>query len=229
MAFPVIDSNRVIIVKAKTQAAADAAAAGDAALTAPPGDRGSFRVGQYLPAAGAAADAVPRTAAQEAADLLRACADHADAACDLILPSWYLRAGMADAEATARYEQTRCWVICAVACIQAAARAPWTTAQLRGLRAAQLALMPLNAATIRRWYSAHTTGAGQGWTSACEPDQGSDPPTVTGHFFATSASRADAPPAFGDDFAVPRIWDGSGGTIAVTLQRNAAPQDFAAV
>ena len=225
MAFPVIDSHRIIIVKARTQAAADAVAAGNSELTAPAGDRGRFTVGQYLPAAGGAQDEAPRTAAEEAADLLRAAAGHADAACDLILPSWYLRAGVADAQATARYEQTRCWVICAVACIQAAAQALWTTAQLRGLRAAQRSLMPLNADAIRRWYSEHTTGAGLGWTSACAPI--GDPPEVIGHFFATNTTEESSPPEFLSDIAVPRTWDGSGGTLSVRLMRNAAPQDFA--
>ena len=227
MAFPVIDGNRVIIVKARTQADADAVAAGNSELTAPPGDRGAFRVGQYLPAAGAAVDEVPRTAAQEAADILRAVCDHGDAACDMILPSWYLRAGVADAQATARYEQTRCWVICAVACIQAAAQAPWTTAQLRGLRAAQRSLMPLDPAAIRRWYSEHTTGANLGWTSACAPI--GDPPEVIGHFFATITTEESSPPAFLSDIAAPRTWNGIGGTLPVRLMRNAAPQDFSTV
>lgn len=224
--FVVIDPDRIVIYAVGTQAAADALAADRAELTAHVGDVGSAERGYFLSPVGVVSAAPPETDAQRRAALLADAIAHADDCCDLALPSWYLRASAQDAEAHARYGQTRCWIICAVAVIRAAVDAAWTVEQIEGLRAAQRALMPADPRAIRRWYREHHSAAGQGWTSACA-DLPGQAGTVRGHFLAGPASRASDPPEFGADFRTPTAWDGTGGRLDVTLQRNAAPGDFA--
>lgn len=222
----VIDDARIVVFSVATQAAANALAADRADLTAHAGDVGAAEIGDYLSQAGVVSAHAPQTDADRRAAILADAIRWADDCCDLALPSWYLRATAENAEARARYSQTRCWLVCAVAVIRAAVDAAWTVEQVEGLRAAQRALMPRDPGSIRRWYAEHHSAAGQGWTSACA-DLPGQPGTVRGHFLAGPATRAAAPPAFGDDFRTQTAWDGTGGRLDVTLGRNAAPGDFA--
>lgn len=201
-------------------------AADRAELTAHVGDVGSAERGYFLSAGGVVSATPPVTDAQRRAAILADAIAHADDCVDFVLPSWYLRASTPDAEARARYEQTRCWIVCCCAVLRAAADAAWTVEQMEGLLAAERALMPRDPQSIRRWYQEHHSAAGQGWTNACADIVG-QPGYVRAHFLAGPTTRASAPPEFGADFRTPTAWDGTGGRLDVTLQRNAAPGDFA--
>ena len=228
--FPVItnDSNRVVVAAYETQAEATARASSDTALI--DGGRGAVagvEVGMHLPASGAPTLVLPETDEAARLRLLGDACDWADDVVDMVLPSWYLRAGASNAEATARYEQCRCWAICAVAAIRGAAMASWTPAQIEGLLAAQRALMPRDPALIRRWYAEHVTGSAPGWTAACAPVSGTGSSArVRAHFNAGPTTTAATAPAFGSDYSGPPAWDGSSGRPNVTLYRNSAPDDY---
>ena len=224
--YPVIDADRVAVGLYQTHAEAVTAASADTGLTAVNRDVEAY-IGWYVPESGNPTEASPETDAQMRSRILAEAAEYADDLCDMVQPSWYIRTDTQNDESKARYEQTRCWIICAVAAIRGAAQASWTKAQMEGLRAAQRALMPHDPAMIRRWYAKHVTGPSPGWTGACTPITGSgDSAIVRAHFNAGPDSRITNAPVFLSDNSNPPVWDGSNGRPNVTLHRNSQPSDY---
>ena len=224
-------SARLIVAVEPTGAKAATTAAGNAAWTADATKHDdTVNVGDWWTGAGQHSTNAPDTDANRRKDIVEASVAWAAALCDLLSPGLYIRAGTPNAEARARYYETRIRIISAPAVIQAAAQASWTPTVLRALYHAQTQLMPFDAREVRRWFRVHSyssTRAAGTWSAAIHPTSGQ---TIAPLFPPNNTAKEDDTWDPVSDAQTPTAWSAaSGGRLAVTMSRQADPYDFSDV
>ena len=159
--------------------------------------------------AGDVSEAPPATekTALEKARVLAAARAHARACLDLMRPGWLIEdvvaTGDARVDVTARWLNTRHWILGGGRCVAVAARdAGWTADQAEAALAAYQALVPADAGAIVTWYLAHTEAT---WTAYRAVSGGN-----AGAYLGWR--RGQAIPQFASDAAAAQEWAGAAGS-----------------
>ena len=222
---------RLIVAIEPTSAKAQTTAAGNAAWTADNTVHAdTVSVGDWWTGAGTHAENAPDTDANRRKDIVADSVAWAADLCDMLSPGLYIRTGVENAEARARYNETRVRIISAPAVIQAAAMAAWTPGVLRALLHAQQQLMPANPHEVRRWFHAHnysSTRAAGTWSAAIHPASGQ---TIAPLFAPNNTAKESDIWDPVSDAQTPTPWNTTtGGRLAVTMSRQADPHEFSDV
>lgn len=227
---------RYVAMLYATQARATAAAAGDPKVTVYTGSvSNDAEVGALVtisnPGRGKVGKGLVLTDAWQRQLLVKESAAWADDLCELLSPTLYIRAGTQNTEALGRYAETRVRIISAPAVMQAAARAGWTPAVMRGLLNAQKQLQPRDRRQVRRFFRQHnysSTHSPGSWSAAVHTTSLSQ--RIHAVFPASSSARATDTWDPLADAQTPTIWNTtSGGRLVVPMDKQADPTDFSEV
>ena len=219
-----------------TQTDANTAADGDRKVTAYDGSvSNDAEIGALItilnPGKGNVSKVLTLTADRQRKLIVEESAEWADDLCELLSPTLYIRAGAQNAEAVARYAETRARIISAPAVMQAAARAGWTPTVMRGLLNAQKQLQPPDPRQVRRFFRQHNYSASHppgSWTAAIHTTGGSQ--QIHAIFPASSSARDTDTWDPLADAQTPTIWNTTtGGRLVVPMSKQADPTDFSTV
>ena len=159
--------------------------------------------------AGDVSEAPPATekTALEKARILAGARAHARTCLDLMRPGWLIEdvtaTGAATVTVTARWLNTRHWILGGGRCVAVAARdAGWTADQAGAALDAYRALVPAEAGAIATWYRAHTEATWTGYRAETGGNVGA----------YLGWRRGQAVPQFASDAAASQEWAGAAGS-----------------
>ncbi len=207
-----------------TLALANAAAAGDATLTSLPneftGDQeNELDLDRYVygDSPYTISDTPPKTTAEQKKYIKNAAKEHARDVLDLMVGEWWIGDGLGSRPSSGnRWSNTRRWIMSMAACVVAACNnANWTVDECQNALNQMQAYAPADRNLIRKWYFAHEEAIWSGYFTLAP---------VKAHFKHTKTDAGTQ--NFAADASSANVWDGSGGTLAITLTADSTPESL---